>query len=88
MVTGRVLLSLTAVLLGPLAALHAADQSPTPLFQYRVLMSTFRKAPANTPERVVADLKVAVPDDIRPWAAISVFRLPAASQSVPLPARA
>ncbi len=72
MVTGHVLLPLTAVLLGPLAALPAADKSPMPLFQYRVLLSSFRKAPANTPERVAADLKVVVPDDIRVWAAISL----------------
>ena len=72
MVTERALLSLTFVFLGPLAAPHAADQPPTPLFQYRVLMSSFRKAPANTPERIAADLRVIVPDDIRPWTAISL----------------
>lgn len=46
--------------------------SPAPLFHYRVLINSFRKDPANTPERVTADLKAIVPDDIKPWVAVSL----------------
>jgi hypothetical protein len=49
-----------------------AASSQPPIFQYRVLANSFRKSPANTPERVAADLKQIVPDDIKPWAVISL----------------
>src|SRR4051812_19391712 len=42
------------------------------LFNYRLLVNSFRKAPENPPERVAEDLKVLVPDDIRPWTTISL----------------
>lgn len=50
----------------------APGVSPEPLFQYRVLAQSFRNAPTNTPERVAADLRQFVPDDIRRWTAISL----------------
>lgn len=50
----------------------APGASPEPLFQYRVLAQSFRNAPTNTPERVAADLRQFVPDDIRRWTAISL----------------
>jgi len=71
MVTGRVLLSITVLLLGP-PNLLASEGSPEPVFQYRVLADSFREAAANTPDRVAADLRQFVPDDIRPWAVISL----------------
>ena len=65
---------LAATLLLALSS-HAEDArtaSPEPLFHYRVLINSFRKDPANTPERVAADLKTIVPDDIKPWAVVSL----------------
>ena len=60
--------------LGPLAQAQegGAAASPEPVFHYRVLVNSFRKDAANTPERVAADLKTIVPDDIRPWAVVSL----------------
>ena len=68
----RMLLSPTVVIVGLSVAAPAAEQPPTPLFHYRVLANSFRKAPANTAERVEADMKVVVPDDIRPWTVIGL----------------
>lgn len=63
-------LLLTALLLSP-ATLQAAE-GPEPLFGYRVLQKSFRKAPENTPEKVAAVMKALVPEDIRQWAVISL----------------
>lgn len=49
-----------------------AANFPEPLFHYRVLINSFRKDKANTSERVAADLKTIVPDDIKPWAVVSL----------------
>lgn len=53
-----------------LAPLRA--EPPQPLFAYRVLLKSLRKEPANTPEKMAADMKVVVPEDIRPWTEISI----------------
>lgn len=52
--------------------LAAGPVIPHPLFEYRVLMSSFRNAPGNTPERVAADLNAIVPEEIRPWTVVSL----------------
>lgn len=59
--------------LGLLAwAATAGAESPQPLFAYRVLQKSFRKEPGNTPEKMLADMKVVIPEDIRPWTEISL----------------
>jgi len=72
----QTLLMVTAIVgLGHIADAQedpSAAGSPEPLFHYRVLINSFRKDPANTPERVAADLKKIVPDDIRRWAVVSL----------------
>ncbi len=61
------------VLLMTLAGMAAASaESPQPVFAYRVLLKSLRKDPANTPEKMAADMKVVIPEDIRPWAEISL----------------
>lgn len=50
----------------------AAAAPAQPLFSYRVLLKSLRKEPGNTPEKMAADLKVVVPEDIRPWTEISL----------------
>lgn len=68
-----ILISMSAVGASvPNAGRDSAADSPQPLFHYRVLINSFRKDPANTPERVAADLKAVVPDDIKPWAVVSL----------------
>lgn len=59
----------------PAAALPAAaalQPPPEPVFEYRVLQKSFRKQPGNTPEKMSADLKNLVPDDIKRWAVLSL----------------
>jgi hypothetical protein len=59
--------------LGLLAwAATAGAESPQPLFAYRVLQKSFRKESGNTPEKMLADMKVVIPEDIRPWTEISL----------------
>lgn len=50
----------------------AGAESPQPLFAYRVLQKSFRKESGNTPEKMLADMKVVIPEDIRPWTEISL----------------
>jgi len=59
--------------LGLLAlAATAGAESPQPLFAYRVLQKSFRKESGNTPEKMLADMKVVIPEDIRAWTEISL----------------
>ena len=60
--------TLTLLLLASLAG----AEPPMPTFVYRVLQKSFRNEPANTPEKVAADLKQLVPDDIKPWTVVSL----------------
>lgn len=46
--------------------------SPQPLFGYRVLLKSLRKEPGNTPEKMAADMRAIIPEDIRPWTEISL----------------
>lgn len=49
-----------------------AEQAPVPLFEYRVLQSAFRKSPTNTDAVVAETLRNILPEDIRPWTAVSL----------------
>ena len=62
-----------ATLLCLLAGLAAsAQEPPPPVFGYRVFEQSFRKSADNTPERMLADLRTIVPEDIRPWTEVSL----------------
>ncbi|MEY4034651.1 MAG: hypothetical protein RL492_1845 [Verrucomicrobiota bacterium] len=55
-----------------LVTVVAWAESPPPLFGYRVLQKSFRKEPGNTPEKMAADMRAVIPEDIRAWTEISL----------------
>jgi hypothetical protein len=55
-----------------MAASVCAAEPPVPLFEYRVLQSAFRKSPTNTDAVVAETLRNILPEDIRPFAAVSL----------------